>query len=129
MMIIIGKHFHYVQPTSSATPHTFYQRDWYQNGKGKRERGEGGVSGYPERIRNCQVERASRTRASDCTGVEAPWPLALALKATKKRYQEPEDARNRRSMQGGQIGGTGETEGPARGEPPRGRQATGRRPR
>ena len=37
-----------------------------------------------------------------------------------QRNQTPEDAGRRRSTQGGQGGGTGETEGPAAGELPRG---------
>ena len=68
-----------------------------------------------------------RVRASDCQGVEAPWPLALAQKSTRQKYQGPDDAKIWRIPQGDRSRGTGETEGLATGEPPRGRQGPGRR--
>ena len=46
----------------------------------------------------------SRTRAIDCQGLEAPWPLALARKATQQIDQVLEDGRIQRKNWGGEAG-------------------------
>ena len=78
-------------------PIAFYQWGWDQDDKA---RGGGGVGGsYPEQIWHGNVEGGEIIRGRNYQVVEAPWPLALPLKATQQIDQEPEDARIRRSTQ------------------------------